>query len=124
VDRKSRLFRRVETATRVLPEFPLAPRTGRRSGPGERAQHAARPALAASIGRRAAQAAERYSPAYGVVDRHYEVLHFSDRAGRYIEPAPGRRRSTSSPSSTATCGSTCGRPSTARPKSFATSKAR
>lgn len=33
--------------------------------------------------------AERYAPAYVVVDRDHEVLHFSGRTGRYLEPASG-----------------------------------
>ena len=33
--------------------------------------------------------AERYAPAYVVVDDAYDVLHFSGRTGRYIDPATG-----------------------------------
>ena len=90
IDRRNRLFRRVETATRVLPEFPLSPRTGRRDQLPDRATPQIRPAgLAAGIGRRAALVADRYAPAYVVVDRDHEVLHFSGRTGRYLEPATG-----------------------------------
>ena len=90
VDRRNRLFRRMETATRVLPEFPLGPRTSRRDITPEKAAIPVRPAgLAASVGRRAGQMAERFAPAYVVVDRDYEVLHFSGRTGRYLEPATG-----------------------------------
>jgi two-component system CheB/CheR fusion protein len=90
VDRKNRLFRRVETATRILPEFPLSPRTGRREVVRDRMPPPGRPpGLSSGISRRAAQVAERYAPAYVVVDREYEVLHFSGRTGRYLEPATG-----------------------------------
>ncbi|HEY1142681.1 MAG TPA: CheR family methyltransferase [Sphingomicrobium sp.] len=90
IDRKHRLFRRAETATRVLPDFPLSPRVSRRDALPERAPPSIRPAgLAASIGRRATQVAERYAPAYVVIDREHEVLHFSGRTGRYLEPASG-----------------------------------
>ncbi|MBV9881836.1 MAG: PAS domain-containing protein [Sphingomonadaceae bacterium] len=90
IDRKNRLFRRVETAVRVLPEFPLSARTGRREMLPDKLPPPVRPAgLSAGIGRRAAHLAERYAPAYVVVDRDYEVLHFSGRTGRYLEPATG-----------------------------------
>lgn len=90
VDRKHRLFRRLETPTRVLPEFPLSPRVGRRDAVPEKRAIAVRPSsLAASVSRRAAQVAERYAPAYVVIDSEQEVLHFSGRTGPYLEPATG-----------------------------------
>ena len=91
VDRKNRLFRRLETPTKILPEFPLSARAGRSDdhlperGPGmPRAS-----GIAASIGRGADQIAERYGPAYVIIDTQHEVLHFSGRTGRYFEPATG-----------------------------------
>lgn len=45
--------------------------------------------LTTTISRRAEQVAERYSPAYVIVDTDSEVLHFSGRTGRYLEPASG-----------------------------------
>jgi two-component system CheB/CheR fusion protein len=90
VDRKNRLFRRLETATRVLPEFPLAARTGRRDGLPEKIPAPLRPtSLAGTISRRASQVAERYAPAYVVIDTEHEVLHFSGKTGRYLEPTTG-----------------------------------
>src|SRR4029079_17699981 len=76
VDRKNRLFRRLETPTKILPEFPLVARA--------RADHASHKeqvprtpvGLAAAIGRRAEQIADRYGPAYVITDTQYEVLHF------------------------------------------------
>ncbi len=89
VDRKNRLFRRLETATRVLPEFPLTARSGKEVV-REKIPAALRPsALAGTISRRASQVAERYAPAYVVLDSELEVLHFSGRTGRYLEPATG-----------------------------------
>ena len=89
-DRKNRLFRRVETATRVLPAFPLSARTSRRDMAADKLPTPVRPVgLSAGIGRRAALVAERYAPAFVVVDRDYEVLHFSGRTGRYLEPVTG-----------------------------------
>ena len=90
VDRKHRLFRRMETPTRILPEFPLTPRVGRRDAVPEKSPVPVRPSsLAAGVSRRAAQVAERYAPAYVVIDSEQEVLHFSGRTGPYLEPATG-----------------------------------
>lgn len=90
VDRKSRVFRRVETATRIIPDFPLTQKTRG----GELAKAPIFPApvegwLPASISRHAASLAERYAPAFVVVDVHGDVLHFSGRTGRYLEPSAG-----------------------------------
>ncbi|MGN6059529.1 MAG: CheR family methyltransferase, partial [Sphingomicrobium sp.] len=90
VDRKHRLFRRLETPTRVLPEFPLTARVGRREPHHDRSPVPVRtPALASTISRRATQVAERYAPAYVITDSDHEVLHFSGRTGPYLEPATG-----------------------------------
>jgi two-component system CheB/CheR fusion protein len=90
VDRKSRVFRRIETATRIIPDFPL---TSRLRG-SEPATIDLPPApftgrLPGSVSRQADAIAERYAPAYVVVDTHGEVLHFSGRTGRYLEPSTG-----------------------------------
>lgn len=90
VDRKNRLFRRLETATRVIPDFPLSPRARSSDhqfpSPIPMLQTGR---LSASISRQAEVVAERFAPAYVVVDSHYDVLHFSGRTGRYLEPATG-----------------------------------
>jgi two-component sensor histidine kinase len=46
-------------------------------------------AVEPGIAERAKRIAERYMPAYIIVDDQSEVLHFSGRTGRYIEPATG-----------------------------------
>jgi two-component system CheB/CheR fusion protein len=89
IDRKNRIFRRLETPTRVLPDFPLSPRTDRPDPPGEGWRPAPPRALTGRTGRRVEQVAERYAPAYVVVDENYDVLHFSGRTGRFLEPASG-----------------------------------
>ncbi|MGH6992047.1 MAG: CheR family methyltransferase, partial [Caulobacteraceae bacterium] len=88
VDRKARTFRRLETARRVLPEFPLGQRTARSE---ERAALSAlrRRSAPNAVARRAEAVAEHYAPAYVVTDAQGEVLHFSGRTGRYLEPAAG-----------------------------------
>jgi two-component system CheB/CheR fusion protein len=88
VDRKNRIFRRIETATRILPDFPLTPRTPR-GEPDAPAAPVRQSNLSSTIARRAEQAAERFAPAYVVIDEQHEVLHFSGRTGRYLEPAAG-----------------------------------
>ncbi|GGO90878.1 CheR family methyltransferase [Stakelama pacifica] len=88
VDRKSRLFRRAETANRIIPDFPLTSRS-KAADPSETARHNPTGRLSSSISRQAEAMAERYAPAYLVVDAHGDVLHFSGRTGRYIEPSPG-----------------------------------
>jgi two-component system CheB/CheR fusion protein len=90
IDRKNRIFRRLETATRVLPDFPLSPRTDRPEVGGEPVWRQDPPrALNGRIGRSVEQVAERYAPAYLVIDENYDVLHFSGRTGRFLEPASG-----------------------------------
>ena len=90
IDRRNRIFRRLDTPTRVLPDFPLGPRADRPDPPGEQAQRPqAAPGLTGRIGRRVEQVAELYAPAYLVVDENYDVLHFSGRTGRFLEPASG-----------------------------------
>lgn len=90
VDRKNRVFRRLETATRVIPDFPLSARP-RVVDPVEQI-HLEPPTqsrLSGAIGRQAESIAERYAPAYVVIDSHGDVLHFSGRTGRFLEPLAG-----------------------------------
>jgi two-component system CheB/CheR fusion protein len=42
-----------------------------------------------TVARRATRLVEGYAPAYVVVDDHQDVLHFSGRTGKYIQPSPG-----------------------------------
>lgn len=90
VDRKNRVFRRLDTATRVIPDFPLSPRT-RVSEPASASYRSVPQVarLAANVTRQAEAIAERYAPAYVVVDPQGEVLHFSGRTGRFLEPVAG-----------------------------------
>ncbi len=39
--------------------------------------------------RRAQRIAERYTPAYVITDEQFQVLNFSGRTGRYLEPTSG-----------------------------------
>ena len=90
VDRRNRLFRRLETPVKILPEFPLVARGAPREKQSERLAAPVRPGgLALSVSRRADQMAERYGPAYVIIDTQLEVLHFSGRTGRFLEPVTG-----------------------------------
>nr|WP_184091191.1 CheR family methyltransferase [Sphingomonas xinjiangensis] len=90
VDRKNRVFRRLETAARIIPDFPLSTRVRSPEPqhlPSLPAMHEGR--LTLRMSRQAEAIAERYAPAYVVVDAQYDVLHFSGRTGRYLEPSAG-----------------------------------
>ena len=89
VDRKSRLFRRLDTPTRVLPDFPLTPRATHQEGEGPGPVPRSPRPLSSGLSRRVDHVAERYAPAFVVVDSSYDVLHFSGRTGRFLEPAAG-----------------------------------
>jgi two-component system, chemotaxis family, CheB/CheR fusion protein len=86
VDRRARIFKRLETGARLPPEFPISTAAGRTAveAPPVRA-------LGPDVGleRRAQRVAERYAPAYVITDENFQILHFSGRTGRYIEPTAG-----------------------------------
>ena len=86
VDRRARIFKRLDTGVRAVPEMPLAwtgsPRRVEEPGTGRRNPDV-------SLSSFAERVAERYTPAYMIADEKFEVLHFSGRAGRYIEPMAG-----------------------------------
>ncbi|MGY3621044.1 CheR family methyltransferase [Bradyrhizobium sp. USDA 10063] len=86
VDRRARIFKRLETGTRLPPEFPITTAAGRAAveAPPVRS-------LGPDVGleRRAQRIAERYAPAYVITDENFQILHFSGRTGRYIEPTAG-----------------------------------
>ncbi|HZR72825.1 CheR family methyltransferase, partial [Bradyrhizobium sp.] len=86
VDRRARIFKKLETGTRLPPEFPITSVAGRAAveippvrsfGPD------------VGLERRAQRIAERYAPAYVITDENFQILHFSGRTGRYIEPTAG-----------------------------------
>jgi two-component system CheB/CheR fusion protein len=86
IDRRARIFKRLEAGVRLPPDFPISPVAGRASA------EALRPRVYGSdigLERRAQRVAERYAPAYVIVDEHLQILHFSGRTGRYIDPTAG-----------------------------------
>ena len=85
---RSRIFRRLETSQRVLPNFPLT--TAIPNPSGTPSVGATSPLIMATgLTRRAERFAERFAPAYVIIDEDYNVLHFSGRTGRFIDPAGG-----------------------------------
>jgi two-component system, chemotaxis family, CheB/CheR fusion protein len=86
VDRRARIFKRLETGTRLPPEFPITTAAGRAAVEAPPAR-----SIGSDIGleRRAQRIAERYAPAYVITDENFQILHFSGRTGRYIEPTAG-----------------------------------
>ncbi|MEH3147620.1 MAG: PAS domain-containing protein [Methylobacterium frigidaeris] len=87
IESRSRIFRRIETGSRILPDFPFTAVERRLVSTGVQAE---RPRIVETpLVRRAERFAERYAPAYVIADEAYNVLHFSGRTGRYIDPAGG-----------------------------------
>src|SRR3954468_7402535 len=86
IDRRARIFKKLETGTRLPPEFPITTAAGRATLEVVPAR-SFRPDV--GLERRAQRVAERYSPAYVIIDGNFQVLHFSGRTGRFIEPTAG-----------------------------------
>lgn len=86
VDRRARIFKKLETGTRLPPEFPITTSAGRVPVEVPTAR-----SFGPDVGleRRAQRVAERYAPAYVITDDNFQILHFSGRTGRYIEPTAG-----------------------------------
>ncbi len=86
VDRRARIFEKLETGTRRPTEFPISTEVGRAS-----AEMTPVRSFGPDVGleRRAHRIAERYAPAYVITDDNFQILHFSGRTGRYIEPTAG-----------------------------------
>lgn len=93
IENRSRVFRRLEARSRILPSFPftvtslptVASMSVERPSPLNLMPRAVEPSLV----RQAERIAERHAPAYVVTDENFDVLHFSARTGRYIDPVGG-----------------------------------
>jgi two-component system CheB/CheR fusion protein len=87
VEARSRVFRRLDSPGRALPNFPFTV-----ASPVEKPPVPSAPQIGTiepSLAQRAERFAERYAPAYVIVDDGYNVLHFSARTGRYLDPVGG-----------------------------------
>ncbi|MFO1060349.1 MAG: CheR family methyltransferase [Dongiaceae bacterium] len=87
LDGKQRLFKaRPAEASRPQIDFPLTT-PGHRAGSNERSGPPAR--IESTVAMRAQRIIEAYAPACVVVDGNSEVLHFSGRTGRFLQPSTG-----------------------------------
>ena len=90
VEPRSRIFRRLDTATRVFADFPFTsvdrPQIARSAGHGA---SMIQPTAARDLTRWAEHAMERHNPAFVVIDEGHNVLHFSGPMGRFLAPASG-----------------------------------
>jgi two-component system, chemotaxis family, CheB/CheR fusion protein len=98
VGQQGRLFARIDGRHRIFKaqpvgvarptvDFPLTTTAYRGHAQSERG--GAVVPVEESVSRRAIRLVESYAPAYVVVDEHFDVLHFSGRTGKYIQPAAG-----------------------------------
>lgn len=90
VEGRSRIFRRLETASRPVLNFPFTP-VDRRTLPPTGTGSPGEPPRqdAADLTRWAERAVERHSPAWVITDAGYRVLHFAGNIGRYLAPSRG-----------------------------------
>jgi two-component system CheB/CheR fusion protein len=90
VDKTNRIFQRRPQMERRLPDFPLtAPESGqakRAASPRPVAGHESLQSLAER------HLLDRYTPAYVIVNAEGDVLHASERTGKYLELAAGAPR--------------------------------
>lgn len=87
IDRRARIFKKIDGGKRLLLGFPITTVTGR---PVLDVPRPPRVAIADhGLERRAQRIAARHAPAYVVADNHFHVLQFSGRMGRYLDPTAG-----------------------------------
>ena len=92
LDKKWRIFERQNLVSRSLTAFPTAG-AGRYTDLNRLVPTSAAPdantALALLLRRVAALVTENFAPAYVVVNKEGEVVYYSSRTGKYLEPAEG-----------------------------------
>lgn len=93
VERSFRVFQRIDAQSNVHATFPtMQPAAAARVPAPPQRQRTSSNALV----RAGERIADRYAPAYAVLDEQFEVLHFSSQAGRFIRPGGGTPASTCS----------------------------
>ncbi|KQQ78588.1 methyltransferase [Xanthomonas sp. Leaf131] len=85
VERSFRVFQKIDADSRVHATFPSLPHPATDRAMASSQQRHASNALV----RAGERIADRYAPAYAVLDEHFDVLHFSSQAGRFIRPGGG-----------------------------------
>ncbi len=83
IDKTHRIFQRRSLAERSLPEFPLTTPNPSRGGAARSARPAAADGSVQVVAER--QLIDRYGPAYVIVDDAGELLHMSERLGKYLD---------------------------------------
>ncbi|OOW87279.1 methyltransferase [Xanthomonas campestris pv. vitiswoodrowii] len=86
VERSFRVFQRIDTDSNVHATFPTMQLAGAGRAPAPPIQQRSPSNALVRAGERIA---DRYAPAYAVLDEQFEVLHFSSQAGRFIRPGGG-----------------------------------
>lgn len=89
VDRRFRIFRQIETMTRLLPDFPLSAAAERNTSSGTPSGMRSTVNNVSVLTKQTERIMERYAPAYMIVDENHDVLHFSGRTGKFIDPPSG-----------------------------------
>lgn len=84
VDRTFRIFQRLDSDYRGLPDFPYAQPV--RHSPAASPEG---PPVPESLAHHAGRITERHAPGYAIIDEGFNVQHFSSKAGRFIHPASG-----------------------------------
>ncbi|EFF44114.1 CheR family methyltransferase [Xanthomonas citri] len=86
VERSFRVFQRIDADSNVHATFPTMQLTVAGRAPAPLVQQRSPSNALVRAGERIA---DRYAPAYAVLDEQFEVLHFSSQAGRFIRPGGG-----------------------------------
>jgi two-component system CheB/CheR fusion protein len=89
IERRHRIFRRLEALARPIPEFPLATIASVPAQAGALMRAGGGLRLDASARKRADQIIGRYAPSYVLVDQQYDVLRFSEHTGGLLQPSGG-----------------------------------
>ncbi len=89
VDRRYRIFRPIRSMTRVLADFPLTATADRRGAVETPSAPRAVFNNGSAVTKQAERIMERYAPAYLILDENHDVLHFSGRTGRFLDPPTG-----------------------------------
>ncbi|MEB1550717.1 CheR family methyltransferase [Xanthomonas campestris pv. campestris] len=86
VERSFRVFQKIDAETRLHSTFPSLPpaRPGKVPAPVQRLRSSSQ-----ALVRAGERIADRYAPAYAVLDEHFDVMHFSSQAGRFVRPGSG-----------------------------------
>ena len=91
LDKKHRLFQRTETVTRPPLAVPTARQSRRegRAGPRTWTPRVATPGQEGLVAELERLLIDQYAPAWVIVNSQGEVVYFSPRTGRFLEPAAG-----------------------------------